>query len=193
MEEIKRIDIKEFREQGFLQELNRQFLHPMGMALDISIDDDGNETLEGIWDYRDDPEGLIFDIANSDEDRIKRFQDNEEKVAKHIDKMIASRIESLGFGVEMIPQKKNQLIDSEGLIEFDKSLDQPEKIVENFNKIKFPIFDVDGKECRLMDENKQMYILLHIEKDTTIAFSKSLHKSEYRLIDNRIVEIEKNN
>jgi hypothetical protein len=29
-EEVKRIKIKEFREKGYLQELNRQFLHLLG-------------------------------------------------------------------------------------------------------------------------------------------------------------------
>jgi len=198
MKDIKRIDIKEFRELGFLQELNRQFLHPMGMALDVSIDDDGNETLKGIWDYRDDPEGIIFDIANSDEERIKRFQENEERVANHIDKMIASRIETLGFGVEEIPKKINPLIDIDGLTIFEKNLSdfrndliKEYDIIEEFNKIKNPIFDIDGTECRLMDENKIMYIILYVEKDTDIAFSKTLNKSNFRLIDDRIVEIEK--
>ena len=63
---IKRIDIKEFREKGFLQELNRQFLHPLGLALEVNKDDDGNETLGGVWDYRDDPEGIIFDLTKDD-------------------------------------------------------------------------------------------------------------------------------
>ena len=57
---IKRIPIKEFREKGFLQEVNRQFFHPIGMALEVVIDDVGNETLGGIWDYRDDPEGMLY-------------------------------------------------------------------------------------------------------------------------------------
>lgn len=40
---IKKIDIKEFRESGYLQELNRTFLHPLGLALEVEIDDKGNE------------------------------------------------------------------------------------------------------------------------------------------------------
>jgi hypothetical protein len=60
-EEIRRIDIKEFREFGYLQELNRQFLHPLGLALEVVVDDEtGEESLGGIWDYRDDPEGIVF-------------------------------------------------------------------------------------------------------------------------------------
>lgn len=59
-QKVNYISIKEFREKGFLQELNRQFLHPLGLALQVNIDADGNETLGGIWDYRDDPEGILF-------------------------------------------------------------------------------------------------------------------------------------
>ena len=57
---MKYMDIKEFREKGFLQEVNRQFLHPLGLALSVDIDDEGKETLSSIWDYRDDPEGVAF-------------------------------------------------------------------------------------------------------------------------------------
>lgn len=64
-EPIPLIDIAEFRRLGFLQELNRRFLHPLGLALYIAIDDEtGEETLGGIWDYRDDPEGLFFGEAD---------------------------------------------------------------------------------------------------------------------------------
>ena len=60
MSEIKRIDIAEFRRLGLLQEVNRQFLHPLGLALEVSIEEDGTERLGGIWDYRNDPEGMAF-------------------------------------------------------------------------------------------------------------------------------------
>ena len=34
--EQKYMPIKEFRERGYLQELNRRFLHPLGLALEGS-------------------------------------------------------------------------------------------------------------------------------------------------------------
>lgn len=59
--EIKKIDIAEFREKGYVHELNRLFLHPLGLALSVNIDDKtGRETLGIIWDYRDDEEGIYF-------------------------------------------------------------------------------------------------------------------------------------
>lgn len=60
MKHIKRMDITEFRRLGLLQEVNRLLLHPRGLALEIIIDDDGTEHFGGVWDYRDDPEGMAF-------------------------------------------------------------------------------------------------------------------------------------
>ena len=57
---VKRIDIKEFRAKGFLQEVNRKFFHPLGLALEVVVDQNGSERLGGIWDYRKDPEGIMF-------------------------------------------------------------------------------------------------------------------------------------
>jgi hypothetical protein len=61
------IDIGEFIEEGYLQEVNRQFFHPLGLALTVSADtdDDTGEqtspwTLSGVQDHRDDLEGMIF-------------------------------------------------------------------------------------------------------------------------------------
>ena len=60
-DEINRMDIKEFRELGYLQEVNRGFFHPLGLALEVAIDEDGTECLSSIWDYRDDPEGMRYE------------------------------------------------------------------------------------------------------------------------------------
>ena len=71
MSEIKRIDIKEFREKGFLQEVNRQFFHPLGLALEVIINEDGSEKLGGVWDYRDDPVGVMFGHGAIDIDKMR--------------------------------------------------------------------------------------------------------------------------
>lgn len=55
------MDIKEFRAKGLLQEANRLFFHPRGLALEVVVDDDTKEEkLGGIWDYRDDPVGIFY-------------------------------------------------------------------------------------------------------------------------------------
>lgn len=72
-DDIKKMDIREFRELGVLQELNRQFLHPVGLALEVSVDDEtGEESLGGVWDYREDPEGILYG-DNIDADKARTF------------------------------------------------------------------------------------------------------------------------
>lgn len=71
-QEIKYIEIKEFREAGYLQEVNRRFLHPLGLALEVYVADDGTETLGGVWDYRDDPEGMCFGPGMIDPVKVDR-------------------------------------------------------------------------------------------------------------------------
>lgn len=58
---IPMMEIAEFIRLGLLQEVNRLFLHPRGLALEVVIDKDGSARLGGIWDYRSDPEGMAFD------------------------------------------------------------------------------------------------------------------------------------
>lgn len=72
--EINRIDIKEFREKGFLQEANRLFFHPLGLALEIIINEDGSERLGGVWDYREDSEGMSFGEGMISEEKIKNIE-----------------------------------------------------------------------------------------------------------------------
>ena len=57
----KRMSVKEFREKGYLQEANRLFFHPLGLALEVIVDENGEEQFGGVWDSRDDPEGIIFE------------------------------------------------------------------------------------------------------------------------------------
>ena len=92
---VKRIDIKEFREKGYLQELNRRFLHPLGLALEVIVDDDtGAEKLGGVWDYRDDPEGIVYaKDATADPDFKKKAQ----QIAKELRIRRESRERILGF------------------------------------------------------------------------------------------------
>jgi len=70
MGEINTIDIKEFRKEGLLQEVNRLFFHPLGLAMAINVNKDGDEILDCIWDYRDDPEGIFFGEGMIDKDKI---------------------------------------------------------------------------------------------------------------------------
>ena len=90
-DKIKRMDIKEFREMGLLAELSRVFLHPLGLALEIIIDDEtGKEKLGGIWDYRDDPEGMLYGKEYFPTEKIKKAQE-------FIKQKHEQRMKTLGF------------------------------------------------------------------------------------------------
>lgn len=72
---VKKMDIKEFRDKGFLQEANRLFFHPLGLALEVKNVNTDKECLGGIWDYRDDPEGMLFAKETmSSEEAIDKYQ-----------------------------------------------------------------------------------------------------------------------
>ncbi len=70
--DIKRIDPKEFQEFGYLQEVNRQFLHPLGLALEVIIDEDDKISFGGIWDLRDDPLGILFAQGQLSQEKADR-------------------------------------------------------------------------------------------------------------------------
>jgi DnaJ-class molecular chaperone len=136
MSEVKRIDIKEFRRIGFLQEANRQFFHPLGLALEIVEEDctwchgegkhrshggigpmtvgqeaipqthicphcggDGvTERLGGVWDYRDDPEGILYGDDQMTE--AKRLNVKAER-----DKHIGARLAEIKEVVQSVPRQ----------------------------------------------------------------------------------------
>lgn len=59
--DIKFMDLGEFVDEGFLQEANRKFFHPLGLALGLQFDENDEPTRKAvIWDYRGDPEGMFF-------------------------------------------------------------------------------------------------------------------------------------
>ena len=104
MNNIKYIDIKEFGEKGYLQELNRLFLHPLGLALEVIEEADGSETLGGIQDYRDDPNGITYGLKDADRDRIKKFSDRALYINLEATNHINTRVgKNFNWGVELIP------------------------------------------------------------------------------------------
>lgn len=73
--------VKEFRKLGLIQEVNRQFLHPLGLALAITID--GTDCTVDILDERDDPEGFLFTdhlISKEKIDTFRYFVDERHKL-----------------------------------------------------------------------------------------------------------------
>lgn len=84
-------NIKELRELGVIHELNRNFLHPLGLALVVNVNDDGTEFLGNILDCRDEDEGIFFATLDSAKmEKFKKFQKERE----------AKRIKALGFVIQ---------------------------------------------------------------------------------------------
>lgn len=113
---VKRIVIKEFREKGYLQEVNRLFLHPLGLALEIVIHENGIESLNGIWDYRDDKEGMYYGINDpkiSSLDRVETFKKKADFISSEMSNRCRNREVELGFMIEPIPRVNEQTDSSE--------------------------------------------------------------------------------
>lgn len=107
---IKKLSIKEFREKGYLQEVNRRFFHPLGLALEVVIEEDGTEKLGGIWDYREDPEGIIYgeEIVSN-----PRFRERAEYIEDQLRKKKATRLEKLGFFIQPVEVRSEEESDFE--------------------------------------------------------------------------------
>lgn len=88
---MKRIDAQEFQDVGFLQEVNRLFLHPVGLALEVVVAADGTVSFGGVQDWRDDPEGVI--LGRCDEEKAQR-------VAAERERHSAARIALIGQEVQ---------------------------------------------------------------------------------------------
>ena len=83
--QTKRMHYEEIRELGILHEVNRLFLHPLGLALAIMVpivpedelSDKDEEHLVGLMymiDSRDDSEGIIFAKDALDQEKIDKFE-----------------------------------------------------------------------------------------------------------------------
>ena len=101
-DKIKKMSVKEFRKQGYLQEVNRQFFHPLGLALEVVIEDDGSEYIGGVLDYRKDPEGVIFDYKNIPYIHQKEIFGKMENIKNIVLSRSKVRLEKLGYYVEPI-------------------------------------------------------------------------------------------
>jgi hypothetical protein len=59
------ISVQELKDSGLLQEVNRRFFHPLGLALAIQMPT-GNGAVGRLMviDGRDDPEGILFAVGD---------------------------------------------------------------------------------------------------------------------------------
>jgi hypothetical protein len=86
----------EFRDASYLQELNRRFLHPLGLALEVVVDEDGSARFGEVWDCRDDPEGIAFQPELLDREKA-------DCVTRETWERWGPRVEALGYRVQPVP------------------------------------------------------------------------------------------
>ena len=94
--EIDKMDIATFVEIGMLQEINRLILHPVGMAMSVEIDDEGQCKLGDIL-ITEDPAGIHFSNESALSDKFKQKCDNLDSLR---DKAKEARIRELGYFVQ---------------------------------------------------------------------------------------------
>ena len=104
MEESKKINLKEFREKGYLQEVNRRLLHPLGLTLEVIVEDDGSERLGGVQDYRDAEDGIYYGLSDADFDwKLKlNFLKKQGFIDEELQRRCEARKKTLGFDIEPI-------------------------------------------------------------------------------------------
>lgn len=88
------IDLNEFRDFGYLAEANRQFFHPLGLALFVQFDDDDEPVALGVFDDRADLEGWYM-VEVDDDLRAKAA-----RVAAERDRRDPVRLAALGYVVQ---------------------------------------------------------------------------------------------
>lgn len=91
---MKRVSISRLVDDGLLFEINRQVLHPLGMALAVVVDSSNQSTPESVVLLEtDDAEGVLFDESN--------FIDGASKFSNYFKKAgedrVSKRYETLGY------------------------------------------------------------------------------------------------
>jgi hypothetical protein len=84
----------EFHKQGYLQELNRQFLHPLGLSFAVKVED-GKIEFHAIYDHRNSKEALIFKPGLLKQDKANRVE-HEQKERGQV------RLAGMGFVIQPI-------------------------------------------------------------------------------------------
>lgn len=99
--DVKFMNLQEFVDFGLLQEVNRQWAHPRGLAFAVACDENMQPLYLLVQDRRTDSEGVIYDSSTLDVDKACRVRDD--YVARGL-----IRIRALGFVVQPIEGETNE-------------------------------------------------------------------------------------
>jgi hypothetical protein len=86
-----KLSVTAFRDLGYVQELNRQFLHPLGLSMETTVDPVTGDDLLEIADWREHPEQAVLEHI----DRFKTMLIRDE-----IRQRYAPRTRALGHWVQ---------------------------------------------------------------------------------------------
>jgi hypothetical protein len=115
MDEIRYLPLSTFVDEGYLQEVNRQFFHPLGLQLCADTDfESGNVTGFQIMDCRDEVNSVWY-MFEADEFEHRRKYLN---VAKEWKTRSDRREAELGYMVEPVPSEWTEEIESGGVIDY---------------------------------------------------------------------------
>jgi hypothetical protein len=96
--DIPTLRLEEILDKGILQEVNRRFFNPLGLALEIVPEQDSDGYFQtAIWDFRNDPQSATFDeeVVTSEIAKEKR---------RTIESMLKSekkkRMKELGYQIQ---------------------------------------------------------------------------------------------
>ena len=99
MGELKRIDNpgQFLMDTGLLFEINRRILHPLGLALEVVVYEDGGCRIGEIWDFRDESDGMCFQEGEAFDGGLVKWERFRREFA---DAKIAQRKKILGYVVQ---------------------------------------------------------------------------------------------
>lgn len=93
----KRMSVAEFRRLGYLREVNRCFLHPLGLALEVIADESGRERFGEVIDQRSNPCGSLYPARTLEN---KKAHTQARTITAEREEKAASRQARYGFVVQ---------------------------------------------------------------------------------------------
>jgi hypothetical protein len=102
---IKKINLKKFVRKGYLQEVNRCFFHPVGLALGMKVEDDEYQ-LDAIYDLRDSETPFHFGYDRMTEEELSSRIEKKNFIDQEMAVRNASRTHLLGDSIEPLGEDK---------------------------------------------------------------------------------------
>jgi len=96
-------DLNEFKDKGYLQEANRRFFHPLGLALSVRLDEKDDKVKEiFVMEVLDDPEGFCFGYKNRTTKQNLVSMNKKKFIDEEMFKRKDARIKMFGSMIEEI-------------------------------------------------------------------------------------------